>query len=291
MGPLDAPSMQRAIDIDVSFAVVSRPMLEALSSLNTTTRPARVHLKIDTGMGRWGIHLDAARSAIDVVTSHDGVELEGIMTHFATADEADLTFTEQQLASFQPIVAHARAVAPRVIAHAANSAATLRAPKSHLDAVRCGVATYGLDPCQLDASTYGLKPVIALRSHVAEVRTLTPGESAGYGRTFIATDHVRVAEVPIGYADGLRRALSNQGHALIRGAARAMVGNISMDHVTLLVSDDVAPGDLVTLIGRDGDVQVSAEDHARWAATINYEITCGLAGEPRLLRTHVGARR
>ncbi|MCW2924914.1 MAG: alr, partial [Thermoleophilia bacterium] len=176
---------------------------------------------------------------------------------------------------------------PGIVAHAANSAALLRDERAHFDAVRPGVATFGLDPAGEDPTRHGLEPVLELRSHVADVRALAPGESTGYGRSFVADRPVLVAEVPIGYADGVRRALANVGTALVRGEARPIVGNVSMDHISLLVDDTVAVGDVVTLIGRDGDARLSAEDHARWAGTINYEVTCGIAGEPRLLRAHV----
>jgi alanine racemase len=186
-------------------------------------------------------------------------------------------------------VAAAKARVPGLLAHAANSAATLRSDAAHFDAVRCGVATFGMDPMQLDAAEHGLEPVLTVRSHVADIRRLAAGESTGYSRSFIASEPVLVAEVPIGYADGMRRSLANTGVALVRGQRREIVGNVSMDHVSLLIDADVQVGDVVTLLGRDGDEQVSAEDHARWADTINYEITCGIAGEPRLLRVHTAS--
>ncbi|MBC7461168.1 MAG: alanine racemase, partial [Thermoleophilia bacterium] len=128
-----------------------------------------------------------------------------------------------------------------------------------------------------------------VRSHVADIRRLDAGESTGYSRSFVATEPVRIALVPIGYADGVRRGIANTGTALVRGRQRAIVGNVSMDHISLLIDDDVEIGDVVTVIGRDGDADVTAEDHARWSGTINYEITCGIAGEPRLLRVHTAS--
>ncbi|MCW2974080.1 MAG: alanine racemase [Thermoleophilia bacterium] len=297
MGPLDAPSMRRALDLDVSVTVLSTTMLEALvddasanGSVARAGRPARVHLKVDTGMGRWGVPFDEALDALGRLAGIEGVEVEGIMTHFATADDADDDgFFELQLARFTELVAQAKQQVPGLVAHAANSAATLRSEAAHFDAVRCGVATYGLDPQQLDATRHGLTPVLAVRSHVADIRHLDVGESTGYTRSFVAAEPVRVAEVPIGYADGVRRALANTGTALVRGRQRAIVGNVSMDHISLLVGDDVEVGDVVTVIGRDGDADVTAEDHARWSGTINYEITCSIAGEPRLLRVHTAS--
>lgn len=293
LGPLDEPSVRRAVDLDVALTVLSEDMLAGLEhaaagSAWTGKRVARVHLKVDTGMGRWGLPCQDVEAALDRLLALDGVEVEGIMTHFATADVADDDgFFALQLERFGRVLDVARARVPGIVAHAANSAATLRDERAHFDAVRCGVATYGLDPMQQDPSRHDLEPVLSLRSHVADVRRLEAGESTGYGRTFIASEQVRIAKVPIGYADGVRRSLGNAGTALVRGAARPIVGTVSMDHVSLLVDESVAVGDVVTLIGRDGAARVSAEDHARWAGTINYEVTCGIAGEPRLLRAHV----
>ncbi|MCW2927494.1 MAG: alanine racemase [Thermoleophilia bacterium] len=293
MGPLDEPSLRRAVDIDASVTVLSETMVDdleraAAGAAWSGRRVARVHLKVDTGMGRWGVHASRAQELLERLVALDGVEVEGVMTHFATADDLDDGgFFERQLERFEAIVSEARQLAPGIVAHAANSAATLRDPRAHFDAVRCGVATYGLDPMQADPGTHGLRPVLTLRSHVADVRELAPGESTGYCRSFVATEPTLVAEVPIGYADGVRRALANRGAALVRGTERPIVGNVSMDHLSLQVDAAVRVGDVVTLIGTDGDAWIGAEHHAGWADTINYEVTCGIAGEPRLLRAHV----
>ena len=288
MGPLDAPSIRRAIDLDVSFTVLSMAMLDAVESVTSAggARRARIHLKVDTGMGRWGVPLEDGLDALERLTRMAGVEVEGVMTHFATADEKETAFFETQLERFEQFVADARTRVPAVLAHAANSAATLREPRAHFDAVRCGVATYGLDPMQDDPARHGLEPVLELRSHIADTRLLEPGQSTGYCRSFVATQACRVAVVPIGYADGIRRALGGRGQALVGGVAHPIVGNVSMDHVSILVDDDVHVGDVVTFLGADGDSAIRAEDHARWADTINYEVTCGIAGEPRLVRLH-----
>jgi alanine racemase len=212
------------------------------------------------------------------------------MTHFATADDPDIAGPdgsdafEWQLASFNGLVDYARDRFAELVVHAANSAATLRDPRAHFNAVRCGVATYGLSPTQGDPAADDLQPVMRVTSHVAELRARSEGDSTGYSRTWVSSGPSRVALVPIGYADGIRRALSNRGHALVRGAPRQVVGNVSMDHLSLLVASDVEVGDEVVLLGTQADAQVRAEDHAEWAETINYEITCGIAREPRLAR-------
>ena len=289
MGPLDGPSLRRAGELDASVTVLSMDMVESLAAIAPARRgrPLRVHLKVDTGMGRWGVPLDAVSTALDRIAAIEGVELEGVMTHFATADEDDRTFFDSQLANFEDVVATVRQRHSGVIAHAANSAAIVTDPRAHFDAVRCGVAMYGLSPLQADPEDLDLKPVLSLRSYVADVRRRMPGESVGYCRTFIADSECLVAEVPIGYADGVRRGLSNQAEALVNGRRHRFVGNVSMDHLSLLVDEGVSVGDTVTVLGRDGDERVTAEEHAHIVDTINYEITCGVATEPRLRRTHV----
>lgn len=296
LGPLDPAGVGRAVDMDVSVTVLSERMVAGLEHAATAAgrrasrKPVRVHLKVDTGMGRWGVPLAQAPHMLDRLLSLPHVDVEGVMTHLATADDPDDDgFFELQLERFEGIVEHTRTRVPHVVAHAANSAATLRSTRAHFDAVRPGVATFGLDPMQDDPAAHGLEPVLSMRSHVADVRLLQPGESTGYCRTWVADSPSRVAEVPLGYADGVRRSLANQGSVLIGGVECGIVGNVSMDHVSVLVDASVQPGDVVTILGRDGDAEVRAEHHARWADTINYEITCGIALEPRVLRTHENA--
>jgi alanine racemase len=286
MGPLDAAAMRRAADLDVAVTVLSNQMVDALPHVGgTASRPLRVHLKVDTGMGRWGVSVDDVSAALDAIEAAPGVELEGVMTHFATADDLADPWFDRQRSVFDDIVAQVRSRFPNIIAHAANSAATVRSQQAHYDAVRCGVAIYGLSPTQADPAADGLRPVLALRSVIADIRPRSAGESVGYCRTFIAESDCLVGLVPFGYADGLRRLLSNRGEAIVSGKRVPIVGNVSMDHSSLLIDDDVNVGDVVTYIGRDGDAQITAEDHARWAKTINYEITCSVALEPRLRRT------
>ena len=168
------------------------------------------------------------------------------------------------------------------MAHAANSAATLRDPAAHFDMVRCGVAIYGLDPFQEDPFAHGLEPALELSSYVAAVKRFEPGESAGYGRRWTADEPTMVATLPIGYGDGWRRALTNNCDVLIRGARRPLVGTVSMDNVTVARSATTSrSGDEAVLIGSQGDERILCEEVAERLGTINYEVTCGLsrAGE------------
>ncbi len=242
-------------------------------------RPTRVHVKLDTGMGRLGTRdLDAALGVAELIESMPALELAGAMTHFATADE-DPEFVAVQLERFEPFVERLRARRPGLIVHAANSAATLTAPASHYDMVRCGIAIYGCDPMNRDPDDWGLEAALRLVSYVAAVKPARIGDSAGYGRRFVAERDTQIATLPIGYGDGIRRALSNNCDVLISGRRYPLVGTVSMDNITVDLGPDavVRVGEQATIIGTDGDERQTAEDLARRIGTINYEILCGLS--------------
>jgi alanine racemase len=205
------------------------------------------------------------------------------MTHFATADEPGDAFFGEQLERFRAWVEPLRAAHPGAVVHAANSAATLRDPASHFDMVRTGIAIYGLDPFQQDAAAQRLEPALELVSSVAEVKACAAGESAGYGRRFVAERDTVLATIPIGYGDGVRRALTNDCDVLIGGRAFPLVGTVSMDNVTADLGADgagVQRGQPVTLIGPG----LPAEAMAARLGTINYEITCQITA--RVPRAH-----
>jgi alanine racemase len=241
----------------------------------------RVHVKLDTGMGRLGTK--DREKALRLAARPNVV---GLMTHFATADERGDALFGEQLQAFRVFVEDVGR--DDVVAHAANSAAALRDPASHFDMVRCGIAVYGMDPFHEDPDKHGLEPALTLRSWVAAVRRFEPGDSAGYGRRWSAREPTWVATVPLGYGDGWRRALTNDCDVLIGGRRHPLVGTVSMDNVTVALGPDtdVRVGDEVVLIGAQGDERILAEEVARRLATINYEITCGLSA--RVRREHVG---
>ena len=250
--------------------------------------PGRVHVKLDTGMGRLGTADPAeARAVTDLVAADPRLELVGLMTHFATADELGDEHFARQLERFRAWVGETRAAHPAAIAHAANSAATLRDRGAHFDLVRCGIAIYGLDPFQLDPREHGLEPALSLESYVAAIKRFQPGQSAGYGRTWSASEPTRVGVVPIGYGDGFRRALSGDADVLVRGRRRPLRGTVSMDNLTIdLGTDgDVEEGDRAVLIGTQGEERILCEEVARRSDTINYEVTCALS--TRVRRAHV----
>jgi alanine racemase len=248
-------------------------------------RRARIHVKYDSGMGRLGNReaaevLELARAC---AADHD-LELAGVWTHLATADEPDSDFFDEQLDRFDEVVAAVRVEHPEVLVHAANSAAVLRDARSHYGMARCGVAIYGLDPFQRDPAAQRLRPALSLHSHVADVKRFPAGASAGYGRKWTAPVDTWVGVVPLGYGDGIRRALTNNADVLVAGRRRPLVGTVSMDNLTIDLGPetDVEPGDEAVLIGRQGEETILAEEVAARLETINYEVTCAIS--PRVPR-------
>jgi alanine racemase len=277
LGPLGDDDIGTALDADAEVVVWER---EGLERLRAQGRPAAVHVKVDTGMGRLGQRdLDEALALCDAVAGDPVLRLSGAMTHFATADEPGDAFFPEQLTRFERFVAAVRERHPGIVLHAANSAATFRDPAAHFDMVRPGVAIYGLDPLQQDAAARGLEPALEWHSRLASVKPLDPGESVGYGRRWTADHETRVGTVQAGYADGVRRALGVSGaHALVGGRRVSLVGAVSMDSfgVDLGPGATDRPGDRVVLVGRDGGEHLPAEELARWVGTINYEVTCAI---------------
>jgi alanine racemase len=244
-----------------------------------------VHVKLDSGMGRLGTKDPReARELCDLIAATDGIELVGLMTHFATADEPGDDHFPDQLARFTALVEEVRRDHPLITVHAANSAAVLREPAAHFDMARCGIATYGLDPFGEDPFAHGLAPALQLESYVAAVKHFEPGESAGYGRSWRASEATWVGVLPIGYGDGWRRANSNNADVLVRGRRHPLVGTVSMDNVTIDLGGEteVEVGDTAVLIGEQGGERILAEEVARRLGTINYEVTTGLL--PRATR-------
>jgi alanine racemase len=247
---------------------------------------ARVHVKLDSGMGRLGTRdAEEATAVAETVAAAPGLALAGAMTHFATADD-DPAFARVQLAAFLPWADALRERHPGIVRHAANSAATLGIPESRLDLVRCGIAAYGMDPYGESPDPHGLEPALELRSYLAAVKRIAPGESAGYGRRFVARAPTWIGTVPLGYADGVRRALTNDADLLVGGRRVPLVGTVSMDNVTVDLGPGEPPpvGEPVVLLGRQGGERVLAEEWARRLGTIPYEVTCAISA--RVPREH-----
>jgi alanine racemase len=241
---------------------------------------ARVHVKLDTGMGRLGTaDVAEALALVRACDADPDLELAAVWTHFATADELDSDFFDEQLSRFEEFVGAVRAELPGLAAHAANSAAVFRERRSHFDMARCGVAIYGLDPFQGDPAAHGLRPALSLRSYVADVKRFPVGTTAGYGRRWAAPVDSWVGVIPLGYGDGVRRALGNNAEVLVGGRRHPLVGTVSMDNVTIDLGPEteVEPGAEAVLIGEQGEDRIYAEEVAARLETINYEVTCAIS--------------
>jgi alanine racemase len=276
MGALSGAELDVALAAGAEVVAWDEAFVAAAARLG-----GRVHVKLDTGMGRLGTRDPAQASRVAAaVAEAPGLELAGLMTHFATSDD-DPEFMAEQLERF--LAWRPPAEAPR---HAANSAAALRGVR--LDFARCGIAIYGMDPFHRDPAEHGLEPALELVSYVAAVKRAAPGESAGYGRRFVADRETWLATIPIGYGDGVRRGLTNRMGVLVGGRRVPAVGTVSMDNITAdLGSRPVEVGTEVVLIGSRGAERILAEDWAAALGTINYEVTCGISA--RVPREVVGA--
>jgi alanine racemase len=287
MGALAPEELDTALEAGSEVAAWHRGFFELVAArARAHGRPARVHVKHDSGMGRLGSRdpaqvLDLLRACSE--SSH--LEPVGVWTHFATADEPDSGFFDEQLDRFAAVVERAKSEIPGITAHAANSAAVFRDRRSHFDMARCGVAVYGLDPFQGDPAARGLRPALSLCSYVADVKRFESGDSAGYGQTWRTERATCVGVLPLGYGDGVRRGLSNNTEVLVGGRRYPLVGTVSMDNVTVDLGPEteVGPGAEAVLIGSQDGETILAEDLARRLGTINYEITCGVSARvPRV---------
>lgn len=273
MGGLTPAQAQEAAGGGWSIGVSSRELARALGA---TGHKVPVHLKIDTGMGRFGCSPAEAPELARFIHQSPGLDLAGTWTHFARS-ESDDAMTKSQFARFIKTIA-AFDVGPGM-RHACNSMGAYNHPDFALDAVRCGIAIYG---CEWP----GMLPALSLRSVVTHVKTVAAGDSVGYGATWTAPGSRRVATVAIGYADGVFRARSNRGEVLVRGRRAPLIGTVSMDAITLDVTDvpGVQTGDVATLIGADGHERITAEDVGQWSGTISYEVLTSIG--PRVERRY-----
>lgn len=286
MGALTAEEVDVAISAGSELAVWREDFRRLVADrARAHGHPARIHVKHDSGMGRLGNPDGAEVIALARACAEDSdLELAGVWTHFATADEPDSEYFGEQLDRFDEVAAAVKAEHPGAIAHAANSAAVFRDKRSHYEMARCGVAVYGLDPFQGDPGDRGLRPALSLHSYVADVKRFLAGASAGYGRRWQAPVDTWVGVIPLGYGDGVRRALTNNCDVLVGGERRPLVGTVSMDNITVDLGPDseVEPGAEAVLIGRQGEEEIRAEEVAGRLETINYEVTCAIS--PRVPR-------
>lgn len=288
------PAFQASLALKDSIALTLFD-LETAAAMNAVARSQgqrlAVHLKVNTGMNRLGVKPALAPQMVAALRQFESLRLEGIFTHFATADELDKRHAEAQFTRFRQLLEELERNGLRPpLAHAANSAALLTMPHTHLDMVRPGIALYGLDPdaeqCRLPD---GFRPALAWKAMVAQTGDLEPGEAVSYGREFVASRPMRIATLPVGYADGFPRKPRNWGSVLIHGRPAPILGRVCMDQcvvdVTAIEAEQgpVRQGDEVILIGRQGDAEISAAEAARRVGTNNYDIVSRiLARVPRL---------
>jgi alanine racemase len=278
MGALSLDELRQALRADADVVVWNERYVQAVAAAGG----GRVHVKLDSGMGRLGTRDPAEASRVAAAAKNaPAVTLTGAMTHFATADDLqDGGFFAGQLDAFARWAAAVKAEQPQLVVHAANSAAVLRDARAQFDMVRCGIAVYGLDPFDLDPLAQDLDPALALSSYVAEVKLCATGQSTGYGRRFVAERDLYIGVLPIGYGDGWRRGLSNNADVLIGGRRHPLVGTVSMDSITVDLGPDSRARQLrgaeAILIGAQGRQRITAEEVAQRLDTINYEVTCGL---------------
>jgi len=277
MGAPFEDALDIVVDFDIHQCVFIPEHVKRLQKkAEEKGREAYVHVKIDTGMNRIGVKtLDDFNALMDELVRCERVVFEGMFTHFATSDEEDKKFSKKQMKIFDTFVEAARARGFSPVLHALNSSGIVDLPQYGYDAVRAGISMYGYySSREVKKERVSLTPVMTVYSHVAHIKTIQAGESVSYGRTFIAENEMKIATIPIGYGDGLNRLLSNKGSFLIGGMRASIVGRVCMDMTMVDVSDidNITVGDEVIVIGKQGDLQITADEHARLCGTISYEI-------------------
>jgi len=282
--------MREAVRLGLTVTLYSIEAARALSRAALALgQTVKVHVKIDSGMGRLGIRaeqIDEILALMREITALPGIALEGLYTHFAMADTQDQTHVRMQLARFQHVlqVVEEHQLRPPLV-HAANSAATISLPETHFDMVRPGIALYGMDPSMEVRLPAGFRPALSFKTQVAQVKVISAGECISYGCTYITERPTRVAVLPVGYADGFRRTPRDWGIVLIHGQEAPLLGRVCMDQCIVDVSHipQARMGDEVVLIGRQGTAVLSAEQVAQRLGTINYEVVSEiLARVPRV---------
>jgi alanine racemase len=276
LGYTPAWQAREALLHDVNITLYDRDVARAFSRAAIELHlEARAHVKVDTGMGRLGLLPDEVPAFVQSVRGLPRLTLEGIFTHFSVADEADLSYTRWQLERFQRVLDQLRTRGITFpLIHAANSAAILRLPESHLTMVRLGLSMYGLAPSPATQLPLGIRRALTWKTTVAQVKTIPPGSFVSYGNTYQTQGEETIAVIPVGYADGFRRAPQSWGEVLVKGRRAPIVGHICMDQTMINVSQipDVRVGDEVVLIGSQGDEMITTEQVAERLGTINYEV-------------------
>ena len=265
---------ERRVVVDEGFIPVVSSTAEAKAYARLVQgKPARIHLCVDTGMGRIGVWQDDALKTAQEIAAIEGLDIESVSTHLPVAD-SDPAFTAEELRAWETLIGQLRAILPTAKFHALNSAGSLQRPEHAADRVRPGLALYGISP--LPDFQQLLRPAMTLKTRITLVRDVGPGRGISYGRDFITAQPMRIATLAMGYADGYPRQTSNQGaQVLIRGKRCPILGRITMDHFMVDVTDlprDVAPGEEVVLFGKQGDGEITVGEVAAWAGTITWDV-------------------
>ena len=278
LGSILPEEAETAVKNDITITLCNKELLKALK--NIAKKKPRVHIKVDTGMGRIGVwHENAVEFVIDT-KKVKGIDIEGIYTHFSIAGR-DKFFTQYQIESFEAILSALEKLGISIpLAHAANSIACVDWKKSHLNMVRPGIIVYGIYPKRNFQRLIKLKPAFSIKTRISFIKKIPPGRSISYGRTYISQSHTNVATLPIGYADGYGRILSNKAEVLVKGRHAPVVGKVTMDQTMIDVGHikNVKVGDEVSLIGKQKKDEIRIERLARLAGTIPYEIVTGITG-------------
>lgn len=284
IGPPSFGEMTSAIQQNITLSVGSRQAIDGLFTALREGSAATVHVKVDTGMNRYGFKPDVVGDAVEMLASHGRVVVEGVFTHFSSADEVDPTATDRQIDRFWATVETltARGLRPPYV-HTANSAAILTGRFDGTNLVRSGIATYGLSPSEEVPVDDRFRPVLSVRSTVARRATLPEGEGVSYGETYRATSAEQVAAIPVGYADGLPRRLRNQGWFVVNGVRAPIRGSVCMDQTVVSVPEAASEGDDVLVAGGGSSGEMTLDDIARIVGTVNYEVaTRVMARVPRV---------
>ncbi|MCX6734468.1 MAG: alanine racemase [Candidatus Peregrinibacteria bacterium] len=290
LGYVEMAELPRAVELECRLVAYNKEMIEALGAIG---KPAKIHIKVETGNNRQGVLIKDLIEFVEFVKSFVNIEIEGLTTHFANVeDTTDHSYAELQLAKFNEGIKKLESIGVNVpIKHCANSAAAILFPKTHFQLVRVGIASYGMWPASYLSSavaephasrsrraladpTFILTPALTWKTKIAQIKTIPAGEYIGYGCTYKTGHETRLAILPVGYYDGYDRGI-NGGHVLIRGKRAPVRGRVCMNIIMVEVTDipEAKLEDEVILIGRSGDEEISAEQFGKWAGTINYEVT------------------
>ena len=280
LSPVLPEEIVHALEYDLALTVSSLDFARAASKAATQkAKICKVHLEVDTGMGRAGLERENAADAVGEILQLEGLDIQGLFTHFPASD-SDMDFSREQIQSFIELLDRLKTAGARFpYVHCANSAAILNFGSSHFNMIRPGLLIYGHMPSIHLAGKIEVVPVMSFRTKLVLVREMPPGASISYGRTYIAPEHITMGIIPVGYGHGISHRLSNKGEVLFRGSRVPIIGRVTMDMTMIDLSGFDTPrvGEEVVLFGRQGEGEISVDEVAQWEGTLNYEILCRIS--------------